>query len=41
MGATSFYYFAGLDGEKVGGGIEVVFTGGFADFGVFGGGKSW
>src|ERR1700726_4661341 len=27
--------------KKVGRGIEVVFTGGYTDFGVFGGGKSW
>jgi hypothetical protein len=27
--------------KKVGRGIEVVFAGGFADFGVFYGGKSW
>jgi hypothetical protein len=41
MDATSFYYFAVWTRKKVRRGIEVVFTGGFADFGVFCGGKSW
>jgi len=41
MDATSFYYFAVWTLKKVRRGIEVVFTGGFADFGVFRAGKSW